>query len=83
MFCAQRAGAQDQTPKVSPNLPTRDTVWNGHLRVLQPVVITTSRLVQRPERSMASLGLLTRQDAETFNSLTPKMPSIACPGYTA
>ena len=36
------------------------------------MVITTSRLVQRPERSTASLGLLTRQDAETFNSLTPE-----------
>jgi iron complex outermembrane receptor protein len=29
-------------------------------------------MVQRPERSTASLGLLTRQDAETFNSLTPE-----------
>ncbi|MFN4765049.1 MAG: TonB-dependent receptor plug domain-containing protein [Bacteroidota bacterium] len=67
-----RVVAQDSPPKVSPNLPTKDTVWNSHLRVLQPVVITTSRLVQRPERSTASLGLLTRQDAETFNSLTPE-----------
>ncbi|MFZ9679927.1 MAG: TonB-dependent receptor plug domain-containing protein [Bacteroidia bacterium] len=54
------------------NLPTHDTVWNANLKVLQPVVVTTSRMVQRLERSTASLGLLTRQDAETFNSLTPE-----------
>lgn len=64
--------AQDSQPVVSQNLPTKDTVWNGNLRILDPVVVTTSRLVQRTERSTASLGLLTRKDAETFNSLTPE-----------
>ena len=63
---------QASTPPNSVNLPTRDTVWNANLKVLQPVVVTTSRMVQRLERSTASLGLLTRQDAETFNSLTPE-----------
>ncbi|MFM8837050.1 MAG: hypothetical protein ACKOHH_00285, partial [Bacteroidota bacterium] len=63
---------QASTSPTSVNLPTRDTVWNANLKVLQPVVVTTSRMVQRLERSTASLGLLTRQDAETFNSLTPE-----------
>ncbi|MFM7912840.1 MAG: hypothetical protein ACKO9W_11720, partial [Bacteroidota bacterium] len=58
---------QASTPPTSFNLPTRDTVWNTNLKVLQPVVVTTSRMLQRLERSTASLGLLTRQDAETFN----------------
>ncbi len=63
---------QASSPPLDVNLPTRDTSWNANLKVLQPVVVTSSRIVQRLERSTASLGLLTRQDVETFNSLTPE-----------
>jgi len=67
-----RLRGQAPPPQSDVILPTRDTVWNANLKVLQPVVVTTSRMIQRLERSTASLGLLTRQDAETFNSLTPE-----------
>jgi iron complex outermembrane receptor protein len=42
------------------------------LKLLQTVVVTGSRYELKPERSTASLGILSRSQAESFNSLTPE-----------